>query len=80
MPQGDQAAGQVVGSDQPRSRLREDANRASLAHHGLLLDVELDPLHVRQYDFGRKQPAAAGIAAPTRNAAIAAAREMCLMP
>src|ERR1700682_3643540 len=52
----DQAAGQIVGAKQALARLWKDTRRTALANHGLLFDVELDLLHVRQYDFGRKQP------------------------
>src|SRR5260370_8236082 len=55
MPERYEAAGQIMGADGTRSRLREHADRASLADHRLLLDVQAHPLHVRQYDFGREQ-------------------------
>src|SRR3981081_4360866 len=54
----DQAAGQVMGAEKAWARLRKHPRRTALADHGLLFDVELNLLHVRQYDFGRKQPGA----------------------
>src|SRR5438270_6513731 len=47
-----------MGTNRTRPRLREHAHCAPLADLRLLLDVELDPLHLRQYDFRRKQPVA----------------------
>src|ERR1700716_1647776 len=58
MAQRDQATHRIVCADEARSRLGKHPDGATLADHGLLLDVELDPLHVGQYDLGRKQSAA----------------------
>src|SRR6266850_4180061 len=54
VPQRDQAAAGVVSSDQSRAWLGQNSHGAALPDQCLLLHVELDPLHVRQYDFGRK--------------------------
>ena len=56
MAQRDQAAGGVVRSHQPRSWLRKHTHSPALAHLRLLLDVEPDSFHFRQYDFRRKHP------------------------
>src|SRR6266852_1010209 len=55
MAERHEAAGQIMGADGAGSWLWEHADRASLADHRLLLDVEAHALHVRQYDFGREQ-------------------------
>ena len=57
---------QCRGPDQARSGLRQDPDGASLPDHRLLLDIESHPLHVGQYDFGRKQAAAHVIGAGQR--------------
>ena len=43
-------------SHQPRSWLRKHTHSPALAHLRLLLDVEPDSFHFRQYDFRRKHP------------------------
>src|SRR5229473_1874669 len=55
VPESDQAAAGIVGADGARSGLWKHAHSTPLPDHRLLLDVELYPLHVRQYDFGWKQ-------------------------
>src|SRR5260221_1739 len=55
VPESNQAAAEIVGADRARSGLWKYAHRTPLPDHRLLLDVELHPLHVRQYDFGWKQ-------------------------
>lgn len=57
MAEGNEPATKIVSSDEAGSGLWQDAHRATLSHHRLLLDVEPDTLHVRQYDLGRKQQA-----------------------
>ena len=58
MAEGNQPAAGVVSPDQARPGLWQDADRPALPDHRLLFHIEPDPLHVRQYDFGRKQQAA----------------------
>src|SRR2546421_8384777 len=56
MAERDKATISVMGSQRARLRFGEHAHRAALAHLRLLLDVEANPFHVRQYDLRRKQP------------------------
>ena len=55
MSEGDEAALGVMRPQRAWPRLGHHAHRAALSHLRLLLDVELHPLHLGQYDLRRKQ-------------------------